>query len=183
MEDDEIRTALRRGDDDLAFRLLHRAHGEVVFTRCCHILKNRSAAEDVVQQAMMAAFKSRSRLLDVDQLRGWLIQIAVRKCFDALRSAKRKGRLERDVVAGEPPEAASLLEMLGSTEERRALEECLAALAPELAAAVEMRYRDGMSWAQIAEALAMPADTIRMRVQRGALKSLRDCLASKEVMR
>jgi RNA polymerase sigma-70 factor (ECF subfamily) len=182
VEDDEIRAALRRGDDNLAFRLLLRAHGEAVFTRCCRILRNQSAAEDVMQQAMMAAFKSRSQLLEVDQLRGWVIKTAVRKCLDALRSAGRKDRLERDVVAGEPTEAASLLELLGSTTERRALEECLAALDPELATAVWMRYRDSMSWAQIAEAVAIPVDTIRMRVQRGALKLLRDCLASKEVM-
>jgi RNA polymerase sigma-70 factor (ECF subfamily) len=181
VEDDEIRAALRRRDDDLAFRLLFRAHGEAVFTCCCRILRNQSAAEDVMQQAMMAAFESRSRLLEVDQLRGWMIRIAVNKCRDALRSAKRKDRRERDVVAGEPTEAASLLELLGSTEERRALEECLAALDPELATTVWMRYRERMSWAQIAEAVAIPPDTIRMRVKR-ALESLRDCLASKEVM-
>jgi RNA polymerase sigma-70 factor (ECF subfamily) len=183
VEDDEIRAALRRGDDNLAFRLLLRAHGEAVFTRCYRILRNRSAADDVMQEAMMAAFKSRSRLLEVDQLRGWVIRIAVRKSLDALRSGRRKERLERDVVAGEPPETANLLDRLGSTEELRALEECLAALDPELAIAVEMRYRDGMSWAQIADAVAIPADAIRMRVQRGALKNLHDCLASKEVMR
>jgi RNA polymerase sigma-70 factor (ECF subfamily) len=67
------------------------------------------------------------------------------------------------------------------TQDRRALEDCLAALPPEIAAAVLMRYRDGMSWAQIAEAVETPMDTIRMRVQRGALKSLRECLEAHEV--
>ena len=121
--------------------------------------------------------------MEVEQIRGWLIQIAVRKCFDALRSSKRNLRLQRDVIAGDAPEIASLLDELGTTEERRALEECLQALDPELAAAVLMRYRDGMSWAQIANAVAMPADAIRMRVTRSALKSLRECLKAKEVVR
>ena len=133
-----------------------------------------------MQQTMMAAFTNRGRLLEVEQIRGWLIQIAFRKSLDAFRSSKRIDRLRRDLVEVDDPEIADLLEQLGTTEQRLALEECLAALDPEIAAAVQMRYRDGMSWAQIAEAVAMPLDTIRMRVQRGALKSLRDCLAAKE---
>ncbi|HEX4419561.1 MAG TPA: RNA polymerase sigma factor [Kofleriaceae bacterium] len=183
MEDDEIRAALGRGDTDGAFRTLVRAHGPAIFTRCCHILKDRTAAEDIMQQALMAAFKHHRKLLEVEQIRGWLIQIAVRKCFDALRSLKRNVRLQRDVMAGEAPEIASLLDALGTSQERRALEECLHALDPELATAVLMRYRDGMSWAQIADAVAMPLDTIRMRVTRGALESLRECLEAKEVVR
>lgn len=184
MEDDEIREALRRGDTELAFRLLVRAHGSAIYTRCCRILRNRSAAQDVMQQSMMAAFNHRRQLLEVEQIRGWLIQIAVRKSLDALRSSKRIERLSRNVAEVADSDAAEvdgLLEQLATTQDHRALEECLAALPADLAAAVQMRYIDGMSWAHIAAAVGMPPDTIRMRVQRGALRSLRDCLASHEV--
>jgi RNA polymerase sigma-70 factor (ECF subfamily) len=179
--DDDIRAALRRGQDEVAFRLVERAYGHAVYTTCYRILRNPAAAEDARQQAMMAAFTHRRRLLAVDQIRGWLIQIANRKCLDALRSAKRGGRLQRDLVDHDEPDELSVLEQLGTTQDRRALEECLAALPRDIAAAVQMRYRDGMSWAQIAEAVGIPLDKIRMRVQRGALKRLRDCLAAKEV--
>lgn len=134
-----------------------------------------------MQQALIAAFNNRRQLLEVDEMRGWLIQVAVRKCLDALRSSKRNDRLQRDLVDSDAPEGDRLLEQLGTSQDRRALEECLATLPPDIAAAVQMRYRDGMSWAQIAEAVDMPMDTIRMRVQRSALKSLRDCLEAKEV--
>jgi len=183
VEDEEIRAALRRGDTEGAFRLLVRAHGAAVYTSCCRILRNRAAAKDVMQEAMMAAFRNRSQLLEVEQICGWLIRIATRKSLDALRSSKRVDRLERDLARGDAPEVADLLDQLGTTQDRRALDECFAALDPEIAAAVLMRYRDGMSWAQIAEAVGVPQDTIRMRVQRGALKSLRECLAAKEVTR
>lgn len=181
MEDDEIRAALRRGDDKVAFRLLAEAFGRAVYTTCYRILRNSTDAEDAMQQALMAAFTHRSRLLEVDQLRGWLIQVASRKCLDQLRAAERSDRRQRNLVDSDAPDEVSVLEQLGTTQDRRALEECLATLAPDLAAAVQMRYRDDMSWAQIAEAVEMPPDTIRMRVQRGALKSLKDCLEAKEV--
>jgi len=181
VEDDEIRAALRRGDDHGAFRLLLRTHGPVVYSACCRILRDATAAQDVVQQAMIAAFNNRRKLLAVDQIRGWLIRVATRKCLDAIRSSKRTDRLHRDVADGDTSDLSDVLDQLATTEERRALEECLATLPPDVAAAVLMRHRDGMSWAQIAEAVDMPLDTIRMRVQRGALKSLRDCLEAKEV--
>lgn len=133
-----------------------------------------------MQQVMIAAFHKRAQLLEVEQLRGWLIRTAVRKSLDALRSSKRFTRL-RDELPGADSEEAGLLELLGSTEEKRALEECLSLLEAEIAAALLMRYRDGMSWEQIAAAVELPLDTVRMRVQRGALKSLRTCLAAKEI--
>jgi RNA polymerase sigma-70 factor (ECF subfamily) len=183
VEDHEIRAALRRGDTDGAFRLLLRAHRQAIYTRCCHILKDRTAAEDVMQQAIMAAFKNRRKLLEVDQIRGWLLRIAVRKSLDVLRSSKRGVRLQRDLTGREAAEVASVLDDLGTSQERRALEACLDALDPELATAVLMRYRDDMPWAEIAEAVGIALDTIRMRVNRGALQSLRDCLEAKEVVR
>lgn len=179
--DDDIRAALRRKQDGVAFRLLLQAHGPAVYTTCYRILKNSAAAEDAMQQTLMKAFEHRRELEEVDQIRGWLIRTATNKCFDARRSRKRSDRLQRDLADDFAPDEVSLLEQLGTTQDRRALEECLSGLEPELAAAVQMRYRDGMSWAQIAEAVEMPLDTIRMRVQRSALKRLRDCLTAKEV--
>lgn len=178
--DEGIRGALRKGDIDEAFRLLARAHGQAIYGRCLQILRNRGAAEDAMQQVLMAAFQSRAQLLEVVQLRGWLLTIAMRKCFDALRSSRRGMRLQRDWPEDDPSER-SLERELMTAQERRALEGCLAQLDPEVAAALLMRFRDSKSWEEIADAVDLPLDTIRMRVQRGALKSLRDCLAAQEI--
>lgn len=134
-----------------------------------------------MQQAMIKAFENRSQLMAVDSIRGWLIRIAARKCLDELRSSKRMGQLQRDLRDSDPVDGEDLLAQLGTTRDRRALEECLSGLDPDLCAVVLMRYCDAMSWEQIAEVVELPLDTIRMRVQRGALSSLRACLAAKEV--
>jgi RNA polymerase sigma-70 factor (ECF subfamily) len=179
--DDDIRAALGRGDINVAFRLVVQAHGKAVYTACYRILKNRSAAEDAMQQAMIAAFESHRQLPEVRQIRGWLIQIANRKCFDALRSSKRADRLQRDGAGPEAMDGGDVIEQLDATAEHRALEGCLAALPPDVAAAVLMRHHEGMSWKQIAEAVAMAPDAIRMQVTRRAMKSLRECLESKGI--
>ncbi|HET7504781.1 MAG TPA: sigma factor, partial [Kofleriaceae bacterium] len=83
MEDDEIRAALRRGDEGAAFGLLLQAHGKTIFARCHRILHDETAAEDVMQQVLIAAFKHRKKLIQVESIRGWLICGAVRRCIDA----------------------------------------------------------------------------------------------------
>jgi RNA polymerase sigma-70 factor (ECF subfamily) len=134
-----------------------------------------------MQQTLMDAFKSRDRLLEVDQVRGWLLQIARSRCVDALRSGKRADRLQQaasDASASETPDPS---DKLAATDQRRALQACLDALEPEIADAVMMRYREGMSWQRIAEIMGTLLDTVRIRVSRGALKRLRACLEAKGI--
>lgn len=133
-----------------------------------------------MQQTLMAAFKERAQLLEVAQLRGWLIRVATNKCFDVLRASRRATRLHADWPGGDAADAELLGDLIAA-QERQALEACLARLDPEVAAAVIMRFRDGRSWEEIAKVVDVAVDTIRMRVQRGALKSLRECLAAREV--
>lgn len=182
MEDEEIREALGRGDMDAAFRLVQRTHGRAVYSICYRYLKNRTAAEDAMQQTLIAAFENHRQLIEVDRIRAWLIVTASRRCVDALRSSKRSDRRHRDgddEIDAAPIEGDGALAQLVTAENYRALEDCLATLEPEVAAAVMMRHHEGMSWQQIARAVKLPADTIRMRVNRGAFQRLRACLEAK----
>jgi RNA polymerase sigma-70 factor, ECF subfamily len=183
VHDEEIRSALRRGDTDAAFRTLASAHGPAVYAMCCRIVRHPRMAEDVMQEVLLSAFRHRSQMLEIVTLRAWLMKIATRKSLDALRSARRNGRLETAVATGEPPPISEdLLVVLAKRDDARAVERCLASLEPETCAALLLRYREGIGWDAIAETLGVPLDTIRMRVQRGGLKKLRECLAAKEVM-
>ena len=179
MDDEAIRAALRRGDTDLAIRLVSRTHGKAIYSTACRMLHDQATADDIMQQTLITAANHQRQLLEVEDIRGWLIRVATRKCLDALRRSKRVDRLHRDGGDADAVDPGDLVSALGDTEERRALEECLAALPPEIAQAVVLRYREGMSWEQIAEAVAVPLDTVRMRVMRRAINSLRECLKSK----
>jgi RNA polymerase sigma-70 factor, ECF subfamily len=179
--DDEIRAALRRGEYNAAFRLLEREYARAVYAACCRVLRNRSAADDVMQEVMMVAFKRRKQLCEVERLRGWLMQVAMRKCIDALRRSKRADKRHDDVADADIVDGRDLFDLLASTEERRALEACLAGLESEVIVAVLMRHHEGMSWDEIGDTVGMASDTVRMRVHRGALKRLRECMESKGI--
>jgi RNA polymerase sigma-70 factor, ECF subfamily len=179
--DEEIQAALRRKDTNTAFRLLMQHHGRAVYTLCYRILRDSAAAEDMMQETLISAFEHPAQMLEVIHLRRWLKRIATRKCLDALRASKRVQKLQDALLTADAPELApDLLARLATTQERGLLEECLAALDPETATAVELRYREALPWEEIAQALELPPDTIRMRVLR-ALPSLRACLTSKGI--
>lgn len=181
MPDEDIRAALRRGQIDDAFRQFVRDHGAAAFTASSRIVRDAQTAEDVMQESLISAFRNREMMLEVASLRGWLIKIATRKSLDALRATRRAGRLQEALLhADDPVNGQDLAALLAGDEGRRALEHCLSKLEPETCAALLLRYREGVAWDEIAEAVGIPVDTIRMRVQRGALRSLRSCLEAQE---
>lgn len=182
--DEEIRAALRRGDVDGAFLLVQRAYGTAINAICYRILKEASAAEDAMQQTLIAAFGSRTQLLGVDNIRSWLMRTASRKCIDTLRLWQRTGRMQHDVsngCDGAAVDHGGALALFAAEEVKRELVVCLLALGRDLAALVLMRYHDGMSWEEIAEIVGDPPDAIRMRVNRGALQRIRACLEAKGI--
>ena len=103
MHDDDIRAALRRGRVEDAFRLFVRAHGAAAFTASCRIVRDAQTAEDVMQESLISAFRSREQMLEVASLRGWLIKIATRKSLDALRANRRDGRLHEALLHADDP--------------------------------------------------------------------------------
>ena len=176
--DDEIRAALRRNDLERAFALVSQHHGPAVFTRCFHILGDRAQAEDALQETLVVGFRKRAELAAVASIRAWLMRVAVNKALDAHRRDRRqRAKLERQVRLDVDADAAGAAvgDSLGSFD-RAKLDECLAALDSVTRAAFLLRYEDELAWEQIAATVELPVDTIRMRVQRGALRSLRVCL-------
>lgn len=132
-----------------------------------------------MQESLIKAFETIEKLRDPTRLRAWVMRIAVRQCLDHLRTSRRRG-------AGEAPDVEALgldedlLAMLASSEEKRALEDCVARLPEAKRAAVLGRFFLDLAYADLSAASDEPADTVRIRVDR-ALVDLRNCLAAKGV--
>jgi RNA polymerase sigma factor (sigma-70 family) len=128
-----------------------------------------AAAEDAVQEALIAATAQWPREGVPANPRGWLIQVASRRMTDHLRS--EIARRQREQVAAEEAERLALPAEAGTD----AAEDdtllllfmcCHPALTPTSAIALTLRAVGGLTTAEIANAFLVPEATMAQRITR-----------------
>src|ERR1700746_2901460 len=72
-----------------AFEMIIRAYGRTLFAVAYGVLQNREEAEDVVQDSLVKAWKTRWRVRDPEKFPAWLCMIARHRAHDALRKRRR----------------------------------------------------------------------------------------------
>jgi RNA polymerase sigma factor (sigma-70 family) len=178
---DDLPAQLAR-DLDAAFPLLVEAHQHMLYGLALRMLRNREEAEEVAQDALVRAYRALARYETTRirelLLRPWLARICVNLCRNRVRRSRPPiGELDEQQHASldESPEAYTD-RIAASGEWARRLD----ALPPRQRAAVLLRHVAGLSYEELALALARPVGTVKADVHRG-LRTLRDALAAEEL--
>ncbi len=121
------------------------------------------AAEDAVQEALIAAAGHWPADGVPDNPRGWLLQVAGRRMTDQIRSDQSRRRRELIAAATEPPPAQApadddTLTLLFLC--------CHPVLTPASAIALTLRAVGGLTTAEIARAFLVPEPTMAQRISR-----------------
>jgi len=128
-----------------------------------------AAAEDAVQEALMAAVIQWPREGVPDNPRGWLIQVAARRMMDYLRSEMARRRRE-GTTATETGQQAPADDSGSETEQDDTLTLllmcCHPALTQSSAIALTLRAVGGLTTAEIAKAFLVPEATMAQRISR-----------------
>ena len=168
-----LRVALR---DRIAFDRLYAATSAKLFGTCLRVLKDRTEAEDVVQEVFIRIWLKADRFAVTAQSpMSWLIAVARHRAIDRLR-ARREAVAGLDDAAMEirdptpGPEARAL-----AAGERRQLDGCLEELEADRADAVRAAYLDGDSYADLAARHDVPLNTMRTWLRRSLIR-LKECL-------
>jgi RNA polymerase sigma factor (sigma-70 family) len=122
-----------------------------------------AAAEDAVQEALLAAATTWPRDGMPDKPKAWLIQTASRKLIDEVRQEQARRRREeraalRDVPAEDVEEQDDTLRLLFLC--------CHPTLTPASAIALTLRAVGGLATAEIASAYLVPEATMAQRISR-----------------
>lgn len=149
-----------RGNDmDAASELIARHEADLL--RVAHaLLGNAQAAQDAAQEAFLALCRERDRLAANAKghrgLGGWLCTVVRNHCLDQLRARAYRRHLDAAAVdpAGAPDDPAHPIDARDGAA--RIWGE-VSALPPLERAAVVLRYRDGLSYQDIAERLGKTA--------------------------
>jgi RNA polymerase sigma factor (sigma-70 family) len=142
-------------------------HLDAAYNLARWLTRSPTDAEDVVQEAMLRAFRG------FDGFRGgdakpWLLAI-VRNCWrDAGADAKRRGHvpLPDDDKGALPSEHADPeVEAINSSQKRR-IDETIAELPSEFREVLVLREMEDMSYREIAEIIGAPIGTVMSRLAR-----------------
>jgi RNA polymerase sigma-70 factor (ECF subfamily) len=170
-----------------AFEVLMRRHNRTLFRTARAILRDDAEAEDALQDAYLQAYKGIGSFRGEAKLSTWLARIVAN---EALMRVRRRAR-RAEIVPLRPEAAEAEIYQIADTnmndtpeisaqraEMRRLLEAQIDLLPDDFRAVFVLRAVDEMSVEDTAEALGIPAATVRTRLFR-ARSLLREGLASK----
>jgi RNA polymerase sigma-70 factor (ECF subfamily) len=163
--------------DQAALRRVYDQTSAKLFGVCLRILKDRTEAEDVLQDVYVTVWR---RAGSFDSSRGvspitWLATLARNRAIDRLRASKAHLSRPLDLVA-EAPDLAPLADAAVEQDQAQArLTDCLEQLEPDHAGYVRSAFFGGHTYQTLAEAAAVPLGTMKSWIRRSLLR-LRSCL-------
>jgi len=162
--------------DRQAFTDLYRVTSPKLFGICLRILKDRGEAEEALQEIYIKVWqKAKSFAIGSGVPTTWLATIARNHAIDVIRARKP--------VSDDLDEAFDLAEdkmpnpeqSVAMADEGRRIDACMGELDQIYAQSVRRAYVEGLTYAELAEDLRVPLNTVRTWLRRSLLK-LRECM-------
>lgn len=182
LSDGEIVRRIRGGDAS-AFDVVVARHGDDLYGVAYSMVGNAADAEDVVQQALLGAYRRITSFEGRSTLKTWLISIVMNQASKALRSRRVRRALSLDAAdeeggpsaaaAGALAEAASTPPATAAVDTQIDLVAMLATLSPDHRDVIVLREVQRMTYDEIAAALKIPRGTVESRIFR-ARRELRE---------
>lgn len=155
------------GDRD-AYEQLARASARRLFLIASRVLRDTDAAEDVVQQTLVAMWRELGGLRDPDRFEAWTYRIVLRACHAESRRRRRAGVQIVDLS----DTLRSSDDAIGRVATHDALDRAFDALSQDHRVVVVLHHLMGLPLGEIAEILGVPYGTVGSRLHH-ALRAMR----------
>jgi RNA polymerase sigma-70 factor (ECF subfamily) len=172
LADEDLMQLVRKGDS-AAFEVVYERHATAAFSLAYRMVGSRNAAEDVVQDAFLALWRSGARYdRERGSVRTWVLGIVHNRAIDSLRRSMRHDRRRAsDEGIEERFEAAERTDVdAARNEEAREVRDALKTLPDEQFKVIELAYFGGFSQSEIAAMLDTPIGTVKGRMRLGLEK-------------
>jgi RNA polymerase sigma-70 factor (ECF subfamily) len=150
-----------QGGSAPAMEELFRRHWPRAHRAAWLVVHDATAAEDIAQEAFLAAVRALDRFDRRRPLGPWLHRIVVNRAIDYARARDVRREVPADAVAEAPAPAG------GDGAPSGELLAELARLAPEQRAVIVLRHLLGYTPGEIGQALGLPRGTVNSRLRRG----------------
>ena len=157
--------------DREAYAQVVRAHQARILRLCAALLGDPTQAEDAAQEVFLKAYQVLAAFRGESSLGTWLYRIASNHCLDLLRKRRRERTESWDRLLEESGESLHALltaqpdpaESLADTE---LVQRALAQLSPEYRLILTLREMEGLTYAELADALQCSLDAVKARLRR-----------------
>jgi RNA polymerase sigma-70 factor, ECF subfamily len=157
------------------FEELMTPHLQAAFNLAYWIVRSHEEAEDVVQDAYLRAFRAYAGFRGA-AAKPWLLAIVRNVAYRALQKRKRAANViffsedlkhrDREALSEAASTDPSAESQLLAADERQRLLSALAALSVEFREVLVLRELEGLTYGEIAEAIAAPVGTVMSRLSR-----------------
>jgi len=158
--DPELIARLRRADS-AALTAVYSRFGDELISLAARLTGSKHEAEDILHDLIVGLPEAIKSYDERGKLRAWLKRIVVRMSLMRLRAARRRRETALDdatELAARTPPAADTAEVI---------ELALRGLSPAVRAVVVLRFIEGLSHREIADALGISLDASEARLARG----------------
>lgn len=175
---DDLNRLLQRAgrNDQAAFAELYKRTSSKLFGVCLRMLRDRGAAEEVLQETYTAVWR---RAASFDATRAsaitWLVTLSRNKAIDRLRQHREElldDPNNLDAAVDEQPTPAADAE---TSQEYQRLQHCLDELEPQQRSSVRAAFFSGATYNELAARCKVPLGTMKSWIRR-SLIHLRQCL-------
>jgi RNA polymerase sigma-70 factor, ECF subfamily len=171
--------------DSEAVRVITRRNNQRLYRAAWSVLRDRAEAEDAVQDAYLKAFAAMASFAGASSLSTWLTRIVINQALEHRRTVEKWQRILREqsvididdyrerLMAGsetsQSPEAETM-----RTQIAKLLERAIANLPEAFRPVFVLREIEGLSVEETAEALQIPAGTVKTRLLRSRRRLQRE---------
>ena len=170
------RIALR---DAVAMETFYKRHASSVYSFAFRRTHDAALADEIVNDTLHQAWVSANTFSGQSSVKTWLLGVAKNKTLDALRS---KGRLDAHQLEASEDEqeafadtAPGVYAQLLAKQQGQHLSQCFDDLPAEQRACMHLSFVEGLSLAEIAQVMTIPANTVATRIHH-AKRKLRVCM-------
>ena len=174
---DEALVALAARSEHPALAELYDRYGRSAYGLARRIVRDDTLAEDAVQEAFLALWRTASRFVpERGKASTWILTLVHRRAVDLVRREERRRAAPLEGTEEPDERALAADEEIELSDRRRLVQEALRQLPDEQREALELAYYGGLTQTELAERLGVPLGTIKSRMFTG-LRRLRDLLA------
>jgi RNA polymerase sigma-70 factor (ECF subfamily) len=170
MTDAELVRRVLAGDQ-AAYADIVRAHQAKILRLCASLLRDTSLAEDAAQDVFLKAYQALRQFRGRSSFGTWLYRIAANHCLDLLRQRRREAADSWDALvesgAAEPePSGGAVRDPRAVAADTDVVRRALASLPPDDQLVLTLREVEGLSYAELAEALGCSVEAVKSRLRR-----------------